>query len=175
MSMDAFAASLGKGASLNRPNMTEAVRTGLIFGLVEAVAPVLGWIVGAGAVAWMADIDHWAAFAILGLLGGRMAFKAVTSRDTTPAPVRHAISVLLLAAIATSLDAMAVGVSLALIQVDIATTAAAIGVTTFLMTTIGTMAGRWTGPMFGRGAELVGGICLISIGVRILIEHTTGG
>ncbi|MGE0225858.1 MAG: manganese efflux pump MntP family protein [Acetobacteraceae bacterium] len=174
MSMDAFAASLGKGAALARPRVSEALRTGLIFGTVEAITPVLGWLIGAGAVAWIADIDHWAAFLILGLLGGRMACKALRTCEATSAPDRHPLPVLLLTAIATSLDAMAVGLTLALIQVDIATAALAIGMTTFLMTALGTMAGRWIGPVFGRTAEFLGGLCLMAIGLRILLEHTLG-
>jgi manganese efflux pump family protein len=79
-----------------------------------------------------------------------------------------------LTAMATSLDAMAVGVTLAFIDVNIMTAATAIGLATFLMATIGSVAGRWIGPMFGRGAELLGGLCLIGIGIKILIEHTFG-
>ncbi len=174
MSMDAFAAALGKGAVLHRPRFAEALRTGLIFGLVEAATPILGWIGGVAAAAWIADIDHWLAFTILGLLGGRMVFKAIWRGESEAAPLRHSFAVLALTAIATSLDAMAVGVTLAFINVDIVTAAAAIGLATFLMATIGTVAGRWLGPVFGRGAEALGGVCLMGIGTRILIEHTLG-
>jgi putative Mn2+ efflux pump MntP len=174
MSMDAFAASLGKGASLRRPPIAEALRTGLIFGLVEAATPVIGWVVGDAAAAWVGKIDHWLAFVILGLIGLHMAYKALQVREDKPAPARHSFGILLMTAIATSLDAMAVGVTLAFVNVDIMTAAAAIGVATFLMATTGTLAGRWLGPVFGRGAEFVGGLCLIGIGAKILFDHTLG-
>ncbi|CAH2600994.1 Mn(2(+)) exporter [Rhodovastum atsumiense] len=173
MSMDSFAAALGKGAALNRPCLAEALRTGMIFGAVEAITPILGWTAGLVAAAWVARIDHWAAFIILGLIGGQMVFKALCGKDeSAPVPERHSLGVLILTAIATSLDAMAVGITLAFINVDIVSAALAIGLATFLMATLGTLASRWMGPVFGRAAELVGGLCLIAIGTRILIEHT---
>jgi putative Mn2+ efflux pump MntP len=163
MSMDAFAASLAKGAVLNRPRFSEALRTGFIFGVVEAITPVIGWVGGIAAAAWINRVDHWVAFVILGLLGARMVFKAICHTSEKPAPARHSLGLLLVTAVATSLDAMAVGVSLAFINVDIITTAAAIGLATFMMATIGTV--------FGRGAEVLGGICLIGIGAKILFDH----
>ena len=173
MSMDAFAAALGKGAALHRPRMSEALRTGLIFGAIEMLTPVIGWAAGMTAAAWIADIDHWAAFVILGVLGGRMAFHAIgRPASEAPARTRHSLTVLVLTAVGTSLDAMAVGVTLALMGVDILWAALAIGLTTFLMTTLGTLAGRWMGPLFGRGAELMGGLCLVAIGTKILLDHT---
>ncbi len=175
MSMDAFAAALGKGAALHRPGVVEALRTGLIFGLVEAATPVLGWLAGIAAAAWISEVDHWVAFGLLLLLGLRMAVKALRRRADEAAPTRHALGELVLTAIATSLDAMAVGVTLAFLDVNIAVAAAAIGAATFVMAAIGTATGRWIGPAFGRGAELLGGLCLIGIGTRILIEHTMGG
>jgi putative Mn2+ efflux pump MntP len=171
MSMDAFAAALAKGAVLNRPRFSEALRTGFIFGVVETITPVIGWVGGIAAAAWINRVDHWVAFVILGLLGARMVFKAIWHKSDESAPARHSFGLLLMTAVATSLDALAVGVSLALINVDIMTTAAAIGLATFLMATIGTVAGRWIGPIFGRGAEALGGICLIGIGLKILVDH----
>lgn len=173
MSMDAFAAALGKGAALHRPRFIEAIRTGLIFGVIETLTPLIGWAAGMTAAAWIADIDHWAAFAILGVLGARMSFHAIRRQTQDEAPrSRHSLTILVLTAIGTSLDAMAVGVTLALMGVDILTAALAIGAATFLMTTLGTLAGRWMGPLFGRGAELMGGLCLVAIGTKILLDHT---
>jgi manganese efflux pump family protein len=175
MSMDAFVAALGKGTVLRRPPMLEAVRTGFIFGLVEAVTPLIGWVAGAAAAAWITQVDHWIAFVVLGLLGLRMIIKAVRGGGDEAAAARHSLSVLLVTAIATSLDALAVGVTLAFINVNIVVAAAAIGFATFLMATIGTLAGRSIGPIFGRAAEVLGGICLIIIGTKVLVEHTLGG
>lgn len=175
MSMDAFAASLGKGAALHHPPLREAFRTGLIFGVVEAATPILGWMVGVAAAAWITQIDHWVAFILLGVIGGRMAFKALARGEADQAPARHSLGVLGLTALATSLDAMAVGVTLAFIKADILTTATAIGLATFLMAALGMATGRWIGPMCRRIAEFVGGICLVAIGTTTLIEHTLGG
>lgn len=175
MSMDSFAAALGKGAMLNRPHWREAVRIGLIFGMIEALTPVAGWTAGSAAIHWVAPIDHWLAFAILGLLGARMITAAIRDDDDRPVPTRHSLRVLVVTAIATSLDALAVGATLAFVDVDILRAAVAIGIATFVMATIGTMTGRWLGPRFGRGAECLGGACLIAVGVRILVEHTLGG
>jgi putative Mn2+ efflux pump MntP len=175
MSMDAFAAALGKGAILHRLRFVEVLRTGLIFGVIEGITPVLGWIAGVAAAAWITEIDHWVAFVILGLLGGRMAYKAIWHCESEAASTRYSFGLLLITAIATSLDAMAVGVTLAFVNVNIMVAAISIGLATFLMAMVGTVAGRWTGPIFGRGAELLGGLCLVGIGTKILIEHTLGG
>lgn len=172
MAMDAFAAALGKGAALHRPRLTEALRTGLIFGLVEAATPVLGWMAGVAAAAWIVRIDHWVAFTLLAAIGGRMALQALWRPQADAAPGQHSLGLLLLTATATSLDALAVGVMLAFIKVDIITTAAAIGAATFVMASLGMAVGRWLGPIFGRVAEVLGGVWLIGIGTKILIEHT---
>ncbi len=176
MSMDAFAAALGKGAALRRPPFAEALRTGLVFGSIETLTPLIGWTIGAAAASWVAQVDHWIAFAILGLLGLRMAATALRRAEAVRPPLsRHSLPVLAATGVATSLDALAVGVTLAFVDVNIFTAAVAIGLATFLMATAGTVAGRWLGPLFGRGAELLGGVCLIGIGTKILFDHTVGG
>lgn len=154
MAMDAFAAALGKGAALRHPRVWEALCTGVIFGLVEAATPVLGWIAGGAAAAWITQVDHWIAFILLGFIGGRMALKALWRDETEQAPARHSIGVLGLIALATSLDARAVGVTLAFIKVDIIPTAIAIGLATFLMAALGTVAGRWIGPCSAASPNL---------------------
>jgi putative Mn2+ efflux pump MntP len=175
MSMDAFAAALGKGAVLRRPPLIEALRTGFIFGIVEAVTPLIGWLAGSFAAAWITQIDHWLAFLILGWLGTNMALGALRRGGNEPVSSRHSVNRLLLTAIGTSIDAMAVGVTLAFIEVDIWTACAAIGLATFIMAATGTMIGRWTGPLLGKSAEMLGGLCLIAIGSKILIEHLSTG
>ena len=182
MSMDAFAAALGRGAALRRPRAREAIRTGLVFGLVEAAAPVVGWTIGAAPAAWLTlgaataasimAVDHWLAFAILGLTGLRMcclAWWGVTEKQAT---LNQSLGLLVIVALATSIDAMTVGVSLAFVDVNIVLAAGAVGLTTCFMAMIGTFAGRWLGPGYGRSAEFVGGLGLIGIGTKILIEHT---
>src|SRR6185437_302252 len=147
MSTDAFAAAVGKGARLDRPGLGEALRTGLIFGSVEAATP---------------------------LVGGKMIWDAARREPEEERPKSHSLPVLVLTAIGTSIDALAVGVTLALIGANIVINALAIGTTTFVLVTIGMLTGRFLGEKFGHYAEAAGGIVLILIGIAILAEHTLG-
>jgi len=175
MSTDAFAAAIGKGASLHKPRLREALRTGIIFGVIEAITPVIGWAFGLAASQYVARFDHWIAFCLLAVLGVRMIQAGLTApkQEAEDKPQRHSFAVLAVTAFATSIDAMAVGVGLAFIDVDILPTAAAIGVATMLMVTVGVMLGRVLGNIVGRRAEIVGGVILIGIGGLILFEHLT--
>lgn len=172
MSADAFAAACAKGARLDRPGLGEALRTGLIFGTVEAITPVIGWAAGRAASRVIAAYDHWLAFAILLAIGSKMIWDAARRHDADEKPQSHAFWVLALTALGTSLDALAVGVTLALIGASIVINALAIGAATFTMTTIGVLTGRMLGDRFGRYAEGAGGAVLIGIGARILLDHT---
>ncbi|MBL2939465.1 hypothetical protein CWN30_29530, partial [Klebsiella pneumoniae] len=163
MSMDAFAASIGKGATLHKPKFSEAVRTGLIFGAIETLTPLVGWGLGMLASQFILEWNHWIAFILLVFLGGRMIVEGFRgdSDEACEAPHRHGFWLLVTTAFATSLDAMAVGVGLAFLQVSIVTTALAIGCATFIMSTLGMMVGRFIGPLLGKRAEILGGIVLI--------------
>ena len=172
MSADAFAAALGKGARLDRPGWGEALRTGAIFGGIEAITPVIGWAMGRAASRYIAAFDHWIAFILLLVIGGKMIWDAIRRHDEEDKPGSHSFTVLAVTAIGTSIDALAVGVTLALIDANIIVNALAIGAATFTMTTLGVMAGRMLGEKFGRYAEAAGGLVLIAIGCKILIEHT---
>ncbi|HIB5606827.1 TPA: manganese efflux pump MntP [Klebsiella pneumoniae] len=176
MSMDAFAASIGKGATLHKPKFSEAVRTGLIFGAIETLTPLVGWGLGMLASQFILEWNHWIAFILLVFLGGRMIVDGFRgdSDEACEAPHRHGFWLLVTTAFATSLDAMAVGVGLAFLQVSIVTTALAIGCATFIMSTLGMMVGRFIGPLLGKRAEILGGIVLIGIGSEILWSHFTG-
>jgi putative Mn2+ efflux pump MntP len=172
MSTDAFAASIGKGATLHRPRWREAIRTGLIFGVIEALTPIVGWFLGKAAAQYVSAWDHWIAFILLGALGGRMIFNSFkTVEDEEEKPASHSFWLLALTGFATSIDAMAVGAGLAFVDVNIFSTAAAIGLATATMVTIGVMVGRVVGAIVGRRAECAGGIILIGIGALILAEH----
>ncbi|ERK11775.1 putative membrane protein [Pantoea sp. AS-PWVM4] len=173
MSMDAFAAALGKGASLHRPDFKEALRTGLIFGVIEMLTPLIGWAIGLAASRYVMAWDHWLAFGLLTLLGGRMMMAGLSQTAGEPCdpPQRHGFMVLALTAVATSLDALAVGVGLAFLQVNIVMTAITIGAATTVMATTGVMVGRFIGPVLGKWAEVLGGVVLICIGSTILVEH----
>ena len=176
MSMDAFAASIGKGATLHKPKFSEAVRTGLIFGAIETLTPLVGWGLGMLASQFVLEWNHWIAFILLVFLGGRMIIEGFRgdSDEACEAPRRHGFWLLVTTAFATSLDAMAVGVGLAFLQGSIVTTALAIGCATFIMSTLGIMVGRFIGPLLGKRAEILGGIVLIGIGSEILWSHFAG-
>ncbi|WP_237386912.1 manganese efflux pump MntP [Xenorhabdus sp. Sc-CR9] len=174
LSMDAFAAAVSKGATLHRPHFREAIRTGIIFGLVEACTPLIGWSLGLYASQYIMEWDHWIAFSLLFLLGCRMIIESFRNEPDVPqktSPQRHSSVTLVLTAIATSLDAMAIGVGLAFLQVNILHTAMAIGLMTMVMATLGMLIGRYIGPLLGKRAELMGGLVLIIIGFNILFEH----
>ncbi|EOW6644517.1 manganese efflux pump MntP [Cronobacter muytjensii] len=176
MSMDAFAASIGKGATLHKPKFSDALRTGLIFGVIEAITPLLGWLLGLLATQFVLTWNHWIAFVLLVFLGGRMILEGMRGGgdDEPEKNRRHSFLLLVTTAFATSLDAMAVGVGLAFLQVDIIKTALAIGCATLIMSTLGMMIGRFIGPLLGKRAEILGGVVLIGIGCQILWSHFAG-
>ena len=172
MSTDAFAAAIGKGSALVKPRWSEAVRTGLIFGVIEAITPIIGWALGSVAAPYVEAWDHWIAFSLLGIIGLLMIRNALSDADEDEAPAQsHSFWVLAVTGLATSIDAMVVGAGLALLGANIVVTAAAIGFSTFVMVTLGVMLGRVLGTVAGRRAELVGGLVLIIIGCVILYEH----
>jgi putative Mn2+ efflux pump MntP len=179
MSTDAFAAALGKGAAMTRPQWPQALRVGLIFGVVETITPVVGWLLGSAASKYIEAWDHWIAFALLGVLGLHMIWKAATDKDDAGEDAddgaRHGhVVTLALTGLATSIDAMAVGVGLAFVQVPILVVAGVIGLCTFTMVTLGVMLGRALGKVIGRRAEMLGGVILILVGSAILYEHLSG-
>ena len=173
MSTDAFAAAIGKGAALHKPTVREALKTGLIFGVIEGLTPIVGWALGRVAAPYVAAWDHWIAFVLLCGIGIVMIKASVSDDGDEPVkPPSHTFWILALTGFATSIDAMIVGVGLALLGADILITAAAIGFSTFVMVTFGVMMGRVLGVMAGKRAELIGGLILIAIGCLILYEHT---
>ena len=177
MSTDAFAAAIGKGVALHRPRWREAVRTGVIFGVIEGLTPIAGWWLGSVAAKYVTEWDHWIAFSLLGLLGLRMIHAGLSAADQAeaPKPSRHGFWLLAVTGFATSIDAMAAGAGLALVGVNIYPVAAAIGFTTFVMVTAGVMLGRVLGAVAGQRAEILGGLLLIAIGSGILHEHLAAG
>nr|WP_288497659.1 manganese efflux pump MntP [uncultured Pseudomonas sp.] len=172
MSTDAFAAAIGKGASLNKPRFTEALRTGLIFGAIEAITPIIGWFIGQAAVSFAEEWDHWIAFTLLVLLGIHMIYNGLQEdEEEQERSGQHSFWVLAVTAFATSIDALAVGVGLAFVDVNILVAAAAIGVATAVMVTLGVMLGRVLGTVVGKRAEIIGGVVLMLVGAGILFEH----
>jgi putative Mn2+ efflux pump MntP len=189
LSMDAFAAALGRGAALRctglGANLLEAARIGAVLGAFELATPLLGWSLGLAFSSQITAWDHWVAFALLVVVGGRMIWETLGDDpaeaaepgqdETAPAtPGRASIAALLLTGLATSIDAAAVGITLAFISADMVTTCTAIGLVTFGMAFGGALAGRVAGNLLGAWAERLGGVALIAIGARILFEHLSG-
>ena len=169
MSTDAFAVAICKGSSLNNSRFFEAFRMGLIFGLIETVTPLIGWSIGNIAAHHVNVWGHWIAFALLVALGLHMLYEGLNpSRKEIEQPSRHSFLKIALTAFGTSIDAMAVGASLAFVEVNIFLAAGLIGLATTVMVTLGVMLGRVAGAMFGHKAEVVGGLTLIVIGAWIL-------
>ena len=173
MSTDAFAAALGKGAAMQQPRLPQALRIGLLFGCIEAITPLIGWLLGSFASKWIAEWDHWVAFFLLLGLGGHMVWAGLhgDGDEEEGAPSGQGIVTLALTAVATSIDAMAVGVGLAFINVNILHAALAIGLATTVMVTVGVLLGRLLGAAIGKKAEIIGGVVLVLVGATILYEH----
>jgi manganese efflux pump family protein len=175
MSADAFAAAVGKGAAMHKPRLAEALRAGLIFGTIEGLTPVIGWLLGQAAAQHITAWDHWIAFTLLGLLGLHMIYvglkPAVEGGPTEARSHGRGFWSLAATGFATSIDAMVVGVGLAFLDVNIGIVALVIGLTTFVMVTIGIMLGRALGSIVGKRAEIVGGLILVAVGAAILYEH----
>jgi len=176
MSADAFAAAIGRGAQ-HRPTVPQALRSGLVFGVIEAITPLIGFALGVAAAAFVAAIDHWIAFGLLGAVGGKMIWEALKPEDENEeaAEAKKAVSrgliALVATAVGTSIDAGAVGVGLALLGENIWLIAASIGATTFALATLGLLIGKAVGTRLGKIVELVGGVALIALGLKILLEH----
>lgn len=174
MSADAFAASIAKGAKeakLHKPRISDALKVGAIFGVVEATTTLLGWLLGITASDFIVSVDHWIAFLLLGGVGSHMIIESVSTKRKGNTSHNPSFYKLLFVAIGTSIDSMAVGITLAFLDINIWIAAMAIGLATFSMSTIGTMTGHLLGAKAGKLAECIGGIALITIGTSILFEH----
>lgn len=173
MSTDAFAAAVGKGVAMRKPGFAEALRAGLIFGAIEGVTPVIGWWLGRAASSLVESWDHWIALALLTALGVRMIVAGLRDDPDAAddAPRGHGFWALAATGLATSIDALAIGIGLAFLDVNIAVVAVVIGLCTLVMVTSGILLGRILGTLAGKRAEIAGGIILIAIGVAIAREH----
>jgi putative Mn2+ efflux pump MntP len=173
LAMDAFAVSLGVGLNLVRASAAQTLRLALFFGLFQFLMPVIGWGAGTTVIGLIERFDHWVAFALLLGVGGRMIFESFRGsknvKGRKPDPTKG-VSLLVLS-IATSLDSLAVGLSLAALRMAVIYPAAIIGVVAFVMTGVGMKLGPLAGRIVGKRAELVGGLILILIGIKILADH----
>lgn len=173
LSMDAFAVAVCKGLCMVRVNKKQAVIIALFFGGFQFLMPVLGWLLGTQFESYIVSFDHWIAFVLLSFIGGKMIYEAVSEEESEVCEVdkRLDLKELFLLAIATSIDALAVGITFAFLRVSILPAAGLIGVTTFALSILGVVIGNRFGSRYKKKAEICGGVILILIGVKILLEH----
>ena len=171
LSMDAFAASVCKGLGMDRLRWRQAGVLALSFGGFQALMPLLGWLLGRRFESYITSVDHWIAFLLLGVIGGKMIQDALHPEEES-CSVGFDWQELLALSVATSIDAMAVGVTFAFLQVDILPAACLIGCTTFCLSLVGVWVGRRFGSRWREKAAIAGGVILILIGLKILLEHT---
>ena len=175
LSMDAFAVAICKGLGMRKVNYKQMLLIALFFGGFQALMPLLGWLLGRQFEQYITSVDHWIAFALLVLIGANMLREARKGDDTTDAETVYdaplPLGQLLLMAIATSIDALAVGISFAFLGVNIWLAIAIIGTTTFLISAAGVFIGNRFGNRYEKRATIAGGIILILLGVKILLEH----
>lgn len=175
LAMDAFAVSICKGLAMRKVNKKQAVVIGLFFGGFQALMPFIGWALGTQFESYITSIDHWIAFVLLGFIGGKMVVEAVKPEeeeveiDQMDPPLD--IKVMFILAIATSIDALAVGITFAFLNYPIVEAISIIGIVTFIISIIGVYVGNFFGNKYKSKAELAGGLILIFIGIKILVEH----
>lgn len=172
LSMDAFAVSLCKGLNMKRLNYRHALIIAVFFGGFQAVMPLLGWLLGRQFEQYITSFDHWIAFFLLAFIGGKMLKEAFTGGDESPeCNDQLDIKELVVLAIATSIDALAAGITFAFLQVSILPSITLIGFITLILSAVGVVVGNRFGVKYKSKAEIVGGFVLIFIGVKILLEH----
>jgi manganese efflux pump family protein len=174
LAMDAFAVSIAVGLTVAAVTPRHTFRIAFHFGLFQFLMPILGWALGRDAVSLVAAWDHWLVFGMLGLVGGKMLWEAREEKEFDPSkdPTRGLSLVTL--SIATSLDALAVGLSMAFIGVSVWLPSVCIGLTACVLSAIGILFGARIGPRWGTWAERIGGCVLILIGLKILVSHLAG-
>lgn len=183
LSMDAFAVSLAKGMVLRRNHLKAALKIALFFGVFQAVMPLIGWFAASHFEQAIKSFDHWIAFILLAIIGGKMIYEsfkgenegevATATTETLEEQEKNELSnkSLIVLAIATSIDALAVGVSFAFLNVSIIPAITIIGLTTFVLCVVAVLVGQKLGGVLQKYAEVTGGVILILIGIKILLEH----
>lgn len=173
LSMDAFAVAVCKGTCMRKLSVKQMLLIALFFGGFQAVMPLIGWFVGSQFAQYIQDFDHWIAFGLLAFLGGKMLVEAIKGDDEEDVcSVKLGLGELTVLAVATSIDALAVGITFALLpDTNIWTSVALIGVVTFVLSAVGVVIGNKCSARFENKAEIAGGVILILLGVKILLEH----
>ena len=171
LAMDAFAVSICKGLAMRRPDIGEMLAVGLWFGIFQAVMPLIGYALGSSMYDMISDYDHWIAFGLLALIGANMIREGISHEEEELDASLDFITMLILA-VATSIDAFAVGITFAMDGTSIVPASAIIGIVTLVISMIGVGIGAKVGGAFGKKAEILGGIILIAIGIKVVLEHT---
>ncbi|MDO5799994.1 MAG: manganese efflux pump MntP family protein [Eubacteriales bacterium] len=175
LAMDAFAVSVCKGLGMRRLNKKQALIIGLYFGGFQALMPLIGWLIGSQFQKYITSIDHWIAFILLGFIGGKMMIEAIRewneeeTVEVMDAPLDHKNMFVL--AVATSIDALAVGITFAFLDTPIIEAITIIGITTMVISIIGVVVGNFFGSRYKSKAEFIGGLILVLLGLKILLEH----
>lgn len=173
LSMDAFAVSICKGLNMRKINYRHGVIIAFFFGLFQAIMPLIGWVLGKQFERYITSVDHWIAFVLLAFIGGKMLWEALRGKEQENSGCTSILDLkeLLVLAVATSIDALAIGITFAFLKVSILPAVLLIGITTFFIAFLGVIIGNRFGNRFGNKAEIAGGIILILIGFKILLEH----
>lgn len=172
LSMDAFAVAVCKGLNMRKINYNHTLIIALFFGGFQALMPLIGWLLGKQFESYIVSIDHWIAFVLLAFIGGKMIIEALKGdEEECSSCIKLDIKELFVLSVATSIDALAVGITFALIKVNIWGAITTIGLTTFVLSAIGVLVGNKFGSKYKNKAEFAGGIILCLIGLKILLEH----
>lgn len=171
LSMDSLAVAVASGTSIRTLKPAHALKIGLFFGGFQALMPTVGWLIGFSLSSIIESFDHWMAFGLLTIIGARMIYEALKGEDEAEGKNPLDLKILMLLSIATSIDALAVGISLSLLNVDILIPALIIGAVCFAFSSMGVAISSRLAKIFGNKLKVVGGLILIAIGLRILLEH----
>ncbi len=170
LAMDAFAVSVCKGISMKKMNWKKAIIIGLYFGGFQALMPTIGYFLGAAFQSLITSIDHWIAFILLGIIGGGM-IKESFGDDEENRNDDVSFKTMIVLAIATSIDALAIGITFAFLNVNLVSAISLIGIITFILSVFGTKIGNRFGDKYEKKAEFLGGVILVLLGIKILLEH----
>ncbi len=170
LAMDAFAVSIAHGMTIQKQRVASGLKMATAFGVFQSIMPVFGWLAGLSFIELISGFDHWIAFILLAFIGGKMIYSTRTN-SIQEKETKLTASLLLILSIATSIDALAVGLSFSLLREPITTPVVVIGVVAFLLSLAGFYFGNKLGRIFEKRIQVIGGVVLIAIGIKILLEH----
>jgi len=171
LAMDCLAVSIASALTIKSVRITDALKMAVFFGLFQAVMLSIGWLAGLELTVFISGVDHWIAFGLLSLIGFKMIYESVKTESRGKGNDPLKLYALLILSVATSIDSLAAGLSLAFLEASIVTPMIVIGTVTFFLSFLGAFAGRRFGHLLGNKVEIIGGMILIGIGMKILVEH----